>query len=197
MFKCKCLWPSHPPWASSHLTGARSWAGTWVFKDFSFAEASFHPSWSCSGFWLAYECLALSSASECVRRCSEFTFPGIWGREEGMGLTCLAFFLQTTQMQVSWLQVLSGLWQVMCSTVQPAAIRMQCHGWSVVKSWVCPHVCSSDCWRKVHEWYRLSVEEMPLQLLSNVCDWSQALCCAALGNVFVPFLWGGWGHWSL
>lgn len=32
------------------------------------------------------------SASECVRPCSEFVFPGTWREGTGMGLTCSSFF---------------------------------------------------------------------------------------------------------
>lgn len=45
----------------------------------------------------------------------------------GWGLLVLAFFYRPHRMQVSWLQVLSVLWQVICAVLfQSAAIRMHC-----------------------------------------------------------------------
>lgn len=93
----------------------------WVFREFSFAEASFHPSWSCAGFWLANQCLALPSALlvsvwDLAVSLSAYSILFSWnlkGREEGWGLLVLAFFLQTTQrMQLSWPQVCLSFWQV-------------------------------------------------------------------------------------
>lgn len=49
------------------------------------------------------------------------------GGRGGWGLLVLAFFYRPHRMQVSWLQVLSVLWQVLCAVLfQSAAIRMHC-----------------------------------------------------------------------
>lgn len=69
------------------------------FKEFSFAEA-FHPSWSCSGFWIAYECLALPSVllvsvwdlAVSLSAYSKFFSWNLEGWEERVGLTCFSFF---------------------------------------------------------------------------------------------------------
>lgn len=140
----------------------------WVFGEFSFSEASFHPSWSCSGFWLACVCLALPSVLVSVRSSSEFiSYSKLFswnlkGREEGMGLTCFSFFCRLQRMQLSWPQVCLSFWQVIKTVLfWSAAIRMHCETTGVWLKVVSPTVWSSDCWRKNPwvEWLkRLSVE---------------------------------------
>lgn len=70
---------------------------------------------------IAYKRLPLvfCSASECVRPCSEFVFPGIGGKGGGgWGLLVLAFFLQTTQNAgVLTSGLVCSLASNMCSTV--------------------------------------------------------------------------------
>lgn len=99
----KCLWSSHLVLASVYtirlLYGHLGACG--FFKEFSFAVASFHPSWSCSGFWLAYKRLALPSvllvnvwdlAVSLSAYTSKNFSPILVGREEGVGLTCFSLF---------------------------------------------------------------------------------------------------------
>lgn len=176
------------------------------FKEFSFAEA-FHPSWSCSGFWIAYECLALPSVllvsvwdlAVSLSAYSKFFSWNLEGWEERVGLTCFSFFfLQTSQrMQLSWLQVCLFCWQVImqyCS--DPAAIRMHCETTGVWLKVVFPNAWSSDCWRKKSSWV------IKAECWGNFCSFKQSclwlklstFCRAFLGKMlFVHFWWWGVG----
>lgn len=111
--------------------------GMWVFKEFSFAVASFHPSWSCSGFWLAYKRLALPSVLlvnvwDLAVSLSAYTskiFPRFWweGRR-GWALLVLAFFF--TDYTENAVVLTSGLSVLLASNnavlFWSAAIRMHC-----------------------------------------------------------------------
>lgn len=134
--------------------------GMWVFKEFSFAEASFHPSWSCSGFWLAYKRLALPSvllvsvwdlAVYPHNTQVNFFSPVLEGREEGVGLTCFSFFF--TDHTENAVVLTSGLSVLLASNAVlfwSAAIRMHCETTGVwLKVVFPPNAWSSDCWRKI------------------------------------------------
>lgn len=114
----KCLQPSHPlqPFVTS--LEPQVGPGMWVLKSFPLQRPHFILHGAAQDF--AYKRLPVfCSASECVRPCSEFVFPGIWreGRR-GMGLTCSSFFLQTTQNAgVLTSGLVCSLASNMCSTV--------------------------------------------------------------------------------
>lgn len=148
--------------ANVYTTGLsyRYGGGMWVFKEFSFAEASFHPSWSCSGFWLAYKRLALPSvllvsvwdlAVYPHNTQVNFFSPVLEGREEGVGLTCFSFlFTDHTENAVVLTSGLSVLLASNAVLFWSAAIRMHCETTGVwLKVVFPPNAWSSDCWRKI------------------------------------------------
>lgn len=160
--------------------------------------------------WLAYNRLALPSVllvsvwdlavSFSAYSSNLFSPLILEGREEGVGLTFLAFFLQTTQrMQLSWPQVCLFCWQVMqyCSdTLLLECIVKRLEYDSkvfapmlgvVIVEWKSSWVIKAECWSFCS--------------FKRSCLWLKpSTFCCALGKkmLFCSLLVGGWGgHWSL
>lgn len=151
--------------AFCHLTWAMSGVRHVGLKEFSFAEPHFILHGAAQDF--AYKRLPLSSVLLVSVWCETLQWVCFsWNVEGGgMGLTCSSFFFyRPHRMQVSWLQVLSVLWQVICAVLfQSAAIRMHCDATGVwLKKVVFPQVFGVVVVGGKAMSNRLSVEEMAL-----------------------------------
>lgn len=152
----------HVSLLSTHLS--HEWGRACGFKEFSFAEPHFILHGADQDFAYKSACLCLLLVSVWDLAVSLF-FLELGGKGGGRGLLVLAFFFyRPHRMQVSWLQVLSVLWQVICAVLfQSAAIRMHCDATGVwLKKVVFPQVFGVVVVGGKAMSNRLSVEEMAL-----------------------------------
>lgn len=174
----------------------------WVFKEFSFAVASFHPSWSCSGFWLAYKRLALPSVLlvnvwDLAVSLSAYTSKNFspwfwWEGRRGWALLVLAFFF--TDYTENAVVLTSGLSVLLASNNAVlfwSAIRMHCETTGVWLKVVFSLMFGVVIvWRKIHLSDEGWVLRKFLQLLSiRVCDWSQVPFAVLLGKMLFVYSW--------